>query len=69
MLSIETCSQMLNAGSCRYSKEDVARIRTVLYLLAGISLEQFNDQLQSKTGLESDGLTWKKSNSVSAREH
>lgn len=39
MLSLETCTKILNDGKKKYSNEEVKQIREYLYLLAQLQFE------------------------------
>lgn len=42
MLTLETCTKMLNNGKKKYSNEEVKQIREYLYLLAQLQIESEN---------------------------
>lgn len=43
MLTLETCTKMLNSGKKKYSNEEVKQIREYLYLLAQLQIESENE--------------------------
>ena len=43
MLTLETCTKMLNNGKKKYSNEEVRQIREYLYLLAQLQIESENE--------------------------
>ena len=42
MLTLETCTKLLNNGKKKYSNEEVKQIREYLYLLAQLQIESEN---------------------------
>ena len=43
MLTLETCTKILNNGKKKYSNEEVRQIREYLYLLAQFQIESENE--------------------------
>ena len=42
MLTVETCTKILNNGKRKYSNEEVKQIREYLYLMAQLQIESEN---------------------------
>ena len=43
MLTLETCTKILNNGKKKYSNEEVKQIREYLYLMAQLQIESENE--------------------------
>ena len=43
MLTLETCTKILNNGKKKYNNEEVRQIREYLYLLAQLQIESENE--------------------------
>lgn len=43
MLTLETCTKLLNNGKNKYSNDEVKQIREYLYLLAQLQIESENE--------------------------
>ena len=43
MLTLETCTKLLNNGKNKYSNDEVKQIREYLYLMAQLQIESENE--------------------------